>query len=104
MISSKKFSENEINKAIGIIHDHEAKISEFEILKRKNLSLTIGSFIIFFSSSIYTLFTYLNPELSYFVLLYGPILAGFVFGFISLGKFRSAKEHLELLKNKFQYL
>ena len=101
LIESKRFNEEEVKKAIGVIHDHEAEITKFEISKKKNLSLFIGCTVIFLGSSIYTLLTYFNPELSYYVFLYGPIFAGLVFGFMALDKYRSAKYRIDLLNNKF---
>lgn len=101
LIDRKKIDEFEVNKAIGIIHDQETELNSYEISKRKNLSLTIGSLTVFIASSVYTLITYYNPDLSYFVLLYGPIIASFCYGFMSFEKYQTAKNQIQLLENKF---
>ena len=101
LVSSKKFEETEIIKAIGSIHDHEANVIKATQELKKGRSFFIGGSIVFILSTVYTLFTYFSETLSYYVLLYGPILAGFFGAAIGLEKYRSSKSHIQTLENKF---
>ena len=101
LITSKIFEENEVNRAIGIIHDHELETLKTKQELNKGRSFFIGGLIIFVLSSGYTLFTYFSETLSYYVFLYGPILASLVGTAIGLEKYRSAQNHLKILENKF---
>lgn len=101
LITSKKYDEIEVNKAIGKIHDHEAEVLKTEHEKKKGLSFFIGGTIVLILSLGYTLFTYFSETVSFYVLLYGPIIAGLTGAAIGLEKFNSAKNHLNLLNNRF---
>ncbi len=102
LIESKKYNEIEVTKAIGKIHDYEAEVLKTELEKKKGLSFFFGGLIFFLSGLGYTLFTYFNESLSSYILLYGPLIAGFGGAAIGLEKFKSAKNYLSTLENKFK--
>ncbi|MEQ9264848.1 MAG: hypothetical protein RLN81_06475 [Balneolaceae bacterium] len=102
LLESKRFEEAEITHAIGKVHDNETEIKKAEQVKKKNFSLFIGSSIILLISLGYTLYTFIDESLSFFALLYGPIIGGLTGAALGLDKYRGAVNRISLLKNKFK--
>jgi hypothetical protein len=99
--ATKLYEEDKIIKAVGVVHDLEGDIKSNRQQMRKHFSFFIGSSIIFLLSTGYTIYTFINPIQSTFVLLYGAIIAGLAGASMGFSKYRSHKDFIDTLENKF---